>query len=306
MDSQEYFDEEKSGEQTFGDTVNNLFHCVLYNIKYKYAKPNTMKMLPIMILIMALAAACNQESKREPDTGNTLDKVMDKVASEEKSDPKHDHGDPMGQIHRAVVVKAKDAGTYTYVKLEENGEQFWAAITARPVEIGKAYAYSGGMMMEDFESKQLGITFDSVMFIQNFDEASKSKSKSSAFQKSDPHAHTKTRLHNNIKVEPAKGGHTIAGIYSNLESLGGKEVTVKGKVVKISKNIMNRHWIHIQDGTQSGKHYDLTITTYEPVNFSVGAVVTFNGILSADKDFGAGYVYDAIVENASVEQYTSL
>lgn len=265
-----------------------------------------MKLIPIFILIMALAAACNEERKREPDTGNALDKVMDKVASGEKNNPHEPHGQPMGQIHRAVVLEAKDAGTYTYVKLREEGKQFWAAITARPVEIGKSYVYSGGMMMEDFESKQLGITFDSVMFIQNFDEASKSQSKASTFQKSDPHSHTKTRLHNNIKVEPAKGGLTIAGIYSNLESLGGNEVTVKGKVVKISKNIMNRNWIHIQDGTQSGKYYDLTITTYDPVNFSVDDVVTFTGTLSVNKDFGAGYVYDAIVENASVEQTTAL
>ena len=265
-----------------------------------------MKPIPIFILIMALAAACNEESKREPDTGNALDKVMDQVSTGDKSDPQKDSGQPMDQIHRAVVLESKDAGTYTYVKLDENGKQFWAAITARQVEIGKSYVFSGGMMMQDFESKQLDITFDSVMFIQNFDEAGTSQPSKSSFQKPDPHSHTKTRLRNQIEVEPAKGGRTIAGIYDNLGSLDGNKVIVKGQVVKISKNIMNRNWIHIQDGTQSGKHYDLTITTYEPVNFSVGDVVTFTGTLSVDKDFGAGYLYDAIVENASVERTTAL
>lgn len=260
----------------------------------------------IWFIVLILAVSCNSGSDNTSQDYNALDKVMDRISSGDERDADGTKANAGGKYQLAVALEAMDAGTYTYVKLDENGRQFWAAITAMPVEVGKTYAYSGAMMMKDFESKKLGRTFDSVMFIQNFTETQTIGAESSSFQKSDPHAHTKTRLHNHIKVEPATGGITIAGIFSNLASLSDSQVTVKGQVVKISKNIMNRNWIHIQDGTKSDKHYDLTITTFEPVSFSVGDEVTFTGTLSVDKDFGAGYRYDAILENASVEKSTAL
>ena len=58
------------------------------------------------------------------------------------------------------------------------------------------------------------------------------------------------------------------------------------------------NWVHLQDGTKDGGNYDLAITTMDTV--LVGAVVVFNGIISVNKDFGAGYVYDVIMEDAKV------
>lgn len=267
-----------------------------------------MKYLPVFIFIMTLAAACNQDTKKSSESENALENVMNKLDAAGNGTSSDAGKSAKAMTHHAVVLEAVDAGTYTYVKLKAKDKEFWAAITARRVEIGKTYAYAEGLMMKDFESKQLGKTFDSVMFIQEFGEmpTAKIEAPASGFKQSDPHSHTKTRLHQQIEVQPAKGGETIAGIFDNLGNLGGNKVAVRGQVVKISKNIMNRNWIHIQDGTKSGKYYDLTITTYDPVNFSIGDVVTFTGTLSVDKDFGAGYRYDAIVENASVEQTTAL
>lgn len=259
----------------------------------------------IWILTLIVLVSCNSGSDNKSQDYSALDNVMGKISSDEKSVPTNS-GSKNSKYNLAVVLEAMDAGKYTYVRLNENGEQYWAAISAMPVEIGKTYAYSGAMMMKDFESKQLNRTFDSVMFIQEFMETATLGAEPSASQKADPHARTKTRMHDHIKVEKAPGGETIAGIYSNLKALGGSEITVKGQVVKVSRNIMNRNWIHIQDGTESGNHYDLTITTHEPVNCAVGDVVTFTGTLSVDKDFGAGYRYDAILENASIGQTTSL
>jgi hypothetical protein len=62
--------------------------------------------------------------------------------------------------------------------------------------------------------------------------------------------------------------------------------------------IMNRNWIHIQDGT--GDQLDLTVTTTE--NIALGSVVTLKGTIALDKDFGAGYRYDIIMEGAVVQQ----
>jgi hypothetical protein len=258
------------------------------------------------LLILIVLVSCGGGTDQSSRDYDALDKVMDKIASGDESSASGKTTGSGEKFNMAVAVEAIDAGTYTYVRLEEKGREFWAAITARPIEIGKTYAYSGAFLMKDFDSQQLGRTFDSVMFIQNFTETAAIGAENSDFQKSDPHAHTKTRMDNHIEVEPAADGETIAGIFSNLSSLENTQVTVKGQVVKISKNIMNRNWIHIQDGTQSGKFYDLTITSFEPVNFAVGDVITFTGKLSVDKDFGAGYRYTAILEDATWHEAKTL
>lgn len=56
---------------------------------------------------------------------------------------------------------------------------------------------------------------------------------------------------------------------------------------------MNRNWIHIKDGSQD--EYDMVVTTnsYVPEGkeFMMRAVVHLN------RDFGAGYAYDLILED---------
>jgi hypothetical protein len=71
-------------------------------------------------------------------------------------------------------------------------------------------------------------------------------------------------------------------------------------VVKVNNQILERNWIHLQDGSGSAaeRTHDLTITTDAVVK--LGDVVTFTGVLATGKDIGAGYAYDAIVENGKV------
>ena len=60
---------------------------------------------------------------------------------------------------------------------------------------------------------------------------------------------------------------------------------------------MNRNWLHIQDGSEEG--LDLTVTTEE--NIALGAIVSLEGVITLDKDFGAGYRYDIIMEKAMLK-----
>jgi len=94
----------------------------------------------------------------------------------------------------------------------------------------------------------------------------------------------------------------IADIYKKKDSLDKKQVTVKGKVVKVASGIMKRNWIHIQDGSgkASSKDNDLTVTSTKDLP-TVGQVVTATGTLAKNKDFGAGYFYTVIVEGATIK-----
>jgi hypothetical protein len=94
--------------------------------------------------------------------------------------------------------------------------------------------------------------------------------------------------------------YKISDLYKNKDTLDKQQVTVKGKVVKVSSGIMKKNWVHIQDGSGSAsvKNNDLTVTTTQDVP-SVGKTVTVSGTLYKGKDFGSGYYYDVIVEQAT-------
>ena len=99
-----------------------------------------------------------------------------------------------------------------------------------------------------------------------------------------------------ISIAPAEGGISIGELFSNKDSYAGKTVIIKGQVTKFSASIMKRNWVHLQDGTSGDGEHDLTITTQDVV--AVGDVVTFEGTITLDKDFGAGYKYAVIMEEA--------
>jgi hypothetical protein len=106
-----------------------------------------------------------------------------------------------------------------------------------------------------------------------------------------------------VKVDRAKGAnaYTVSETYEKAGTLDKKSVVVRGKVVKVSVGIMGKNWVHLQDGSgDTGKRTnDLVVTTQDAPK--VGDVVTAKGTLHKDKDFGAGYKYRVIVEEATVK-----
>lgn len=106
-----------------------------------------------------------------------------------------------------------------------------------------------------------------------------------------------------IKVEKAKGAdaYTVSEAYEKAGKLDKKTVVVRGKVVKVSKGIMGKNWVHLRDGSgDPGKGTNnLVFTTQDDPK--VGTVATAKGTLYKDKDFGAGYKYQVIVEEATVK-----
>ena len=100
-------------------------------------------------------------------------------------------------------------------------------------------------------------------------------------------------------IEPPEGGKTVAEIFQQKDELDGKPVLVRGVVTKVSNHILGRNWVHLQDGTGAPGANDLTVTT-EAV-LSVGDTVTVKGTLALNRDFGAGYQYDLLLESAEVQ-----
>jgi hypothetical protein len=103
-----------------------------------------------------------------------------------------------------------------------------------------------------------------------------------------------------ITLKPAEGGITIGELLSNKDKYAGKVVRIKGKVTKINPAILGKNWIHLQDGTGAGDLFDLTVTA--TVIPDIKSIITVEGKIALDKDFGHGYTYEILMEDAKIIQ----
>lgn len=202
------------------------------------------------------------------------------------------------EAHKVKVNEVLQTGTYTYINVTENNEDFWMAVGKAEVNVGEVVYYENAMEMKDFKSKDLDRTFDRILFIDAISNApiiSNIKAKDSLYhQRKDLGGEKK--VEEVIQVEVAEGGVTIGELYKNRKNYENKKVLVRGKVVKTNNGIMDRNWVHLKDGTSSGGKSDLTFTTIDTVK--VGDVVTMEGTVTLDKEYGAGYIYELVVESA--------
>ena len=212
-----------------------------------------------------------------------------------------------GDRIKGKVVQKMDAGSYTYILVEiAPGQQVWAAGPKSVVAIGKAVDFEKGMEMRDFTSKSLKKTFNSIYFVGSFGLPKVARGAATSQPASQPAASQPARPAGGAgtptveRVKKAAGGLTVAEVFAKASALDGKSVQVRGRVVKFNAGIMGKNWLHLRDGTgdASQQNHDLTVTSDGVA--SVGQIVLIKGTLRKDKDFGAGYTYSAMVENASI------
>src|SRR5690606_31037926 len=171
------------------------------------------------------------------------------------------------------------------------------------VNTGDKVTIPPGMIMRNHHSKTLNRTFDAVYFVSSISVAGMKPPENRPVSDGLDmvHGRTSAAAPSDMKfsglARPA-GGKTINDIYQQKEKLAGKEIILRGKVVKFSPQIMGKNWMHVQDGTGEKGSNDLTITT--AASAKVGDTVLVKGVLSANKDFGLGYKYDIIIEDAQV------
>jgi len=99
----------------------------------------------------------------------------------------------------------------------------------------------------------------------------------------------------------AEGGKTVLDVYTDKDTLANQKVVVRGKVVKTNAGIMNKDWVHIRDGSGEEGTNDLTVTTTSKPLPNVGDTVLVSGTVILDKDFGMGYQYPVMIEDAEVK-----
>ena len=200
----------------------------------------------------------------------------------------------MNQLTADEVVQSSQ---YTFIKSVKGDTEQWFAVPSAQVIKGMKYYYEGGREMKNFESKELNRVFENmILLVELFSKDPVAEQKPAA---SGTHHHASVNTEKiRVQMDPAPGGISIAELMENRKKYKNKSVIVKGIVTKFNPAIMNTNWVHIQDGTDYDKFFDLTLTTDE--NVRKGDTITFKGKIALDKDFGYGYFYNVLMEQGEI------
>ncbi len=206
------------------------------------------------------------------------------------------------KISYAKVLEVIDVMGYNYLRVDENGTERWVAITKAPVKAGDKIGYDTKTIMKDFKSKQLDKTFDEIVFANEVYFEQKNEK---VFSLKEAIA-VKTVKENEVEVMDSdfieKPFYTVEELHKFRKHLARKKVALKAKVYKVSVDIMKKDWVHLGDG--SGKESALTddiVFTTAHAKLKAGDHVIAHGTITIDKDFGFGYFYSVLGEDASFE-----
>ncbi len=211
-------------------------------------------------------------------------------SKQEESKPQMAKAPAATAQHQATVQEVIQVTEYTYLRVTEGEKEYWMAVPKAEIKKGEVVLYNQAMEMKDFESKDLKRKFASIFFV---DDLSTKLGAGSMNQPMKP-----TIEKQEIKIEQINGGVSIAQIFGNPSQYENKTITIKGKVTKVNTGIMKKNWLHIQDGTSSGQDFDLTVTTLDMAE--VGQTIVLTGKIVLNKDFGYGYSYKVLLEDAKI------
>ena len=230
---------------------------------------------------------------------------------------------------RGKVVERIDAAPYSYLRIAGPAGEVWAAVPQAAIENGAEVVIENPMAMDGFESKTLNRKFEKIYFGTLGGQGGAPQAAAPAGMPpgggapgpmggmppgamppggmppagmAAQHAAAGAGPTDvgDVKVPKATGANakTVAEIHAQKAQLKEKKVTVRGKVVKSNAGIMGKNWIHVRDGSGSQEKGDNDITVTSESAANVGEVLVITGVVRVDKDFGAGYAYPVIIEEA--------
>jgi hypothetical protein len=194
-----------------------------------------------------------------------------------------------------VVLEVIPVEQYSYLRIKTATGERWAAVSKSAIKVGATATVENAVVMNNFESKTLHKTFPEIAF------GNLAGSENGA---SNPHAEVAHAPDAKpIAVSKATGANarTVAEIITKSAELKDKQVLLHAQVVKFNPDIMGKNWLHLRDGsgTDVAKNNDLLVTSIGRAK--VGDVITVTGVVHVDKDFGSGYAYKTLIEDATIQ-----
>jgi hypothetical protein len=255
------------------------------------------KHIPLIISAMVIMAACNSG----PKVIELTNKKGSSQGSSTQLDGNEDASLSDAKLHSVVVKEVLPTTRYVYLKVKEAQKEFWIATGKMDVKKGGTYFYRGGLLKTDFESEEHNRVFEKIYLVSNLvskedhTTLAKTESKSNSVtekgiaEKEDIPTHTEKEIQH-------KGPVKIAELLKDPKRYEGHSVEINGTCVKTNPSIMGRNWLHLQDGSKDD--YDLVVTSNTLV--PEGSNITVRAVVALNRDFGAGYTYELILENGTL------
>jgi len=260
--------------------------------KVKYMQ--IIKQLLLSTLVVGLVASCGgDKTKLEADDpkGESAPAYKTKIFSDPKGEtPKSDHASSHREVH---VLEMLEGERYQYLRVRmADQSETWLVTRKGDFAAGGHYVFHQGLYKTNYHSTEFDRTFDEIYLVSDLglaeDEHGSNDSRKPTVQAGKEIEKPKQAL------EVPEGSVSIRDLITNSDQYVNQQVQVTGRVVKVNPNIMDRNWVHLADGTMNS--FDFVLTTNETV--PTGHELTFVGTFRTDRDFGAGYTYDFIVEEA--------
>jgi hypothetical protein len=239
------------------------------------------------IALLFAGMAC----KQGPNTG-------DPIPLETEASMSDVHRDVVMDLRKITVVEAVPTSKYLYLKVAEDGREYWMATSPSQVKPGEVYYYNEALIRADFESKEMERVFDTIYLVTRIVPEAKVESlrpvKSIAIP--DPEASGSEGSEMGTAESQDATPVKIASVLDDPASFEGKWVEISGTCTKVNEGILNRNWIHIKDGSADDR--DFVVTSSASVK--PGDPVKMKAVVRLDKDFGAGYSYAILLEDGVV------
>lgn len=196
-------------------------------------------------------------------------------------------------VSRVEVLELMQGDRYSYMRVSDGQKDFWIATQKGDFEAGAEYLIEEGIYKTGYYSSEFNRTFEEIYLVSVIAPYEGQGEASSMTTEGAPGG-----VASSVKADTPAQKVNIAQIVANPGRYSGKVLQLSGTVVKVNANIMDRNWLHLKDGSKDS--YDFVVTSSSGV--PVGHKVNLKGILSVNRDFGAGYRYDLILEDAVILQ----
>jgi len=225
------------------------------------------------------------------------------------------------------VLETYDVDVYTYARVATGGGETWVAVDRTPLAVGAEIALDQAAVMHDFWSRTQQRTFEWIVFGRiaascspaGMPEAAVAAHRAAGVGSAadaaaahraagvtvgDTATPAQAVVRRAIPVEKAAGvdGRTVAEVVTQAAALDDKPVAVRGRVARYTSDVLGKNWLHLRDGSGSAAEGsdDVLVTTTEQAR--VGDIVLVRGTVRTNRDFGAGYAYKIVIEDATLER----
>jgi hypothetical protein len=258
----------------------------------------------ITAAILLSVTSCKNEPKVIAPTVESEEstKPSGVFSNESSSESKVDFNNPLAkELHKVIVNEVLPTQKYVYLNVNEGDKQFWIATGKVSVKVGETYFYRGGLLKKNFESKEYNRIFETVYLVTSLVPEKHGNNQGSVdvsdYRETNNNYPPKEVIPTHTeKIVEHKGSIKIAELVKDPKKYEGKTVQLSGVCTKINAGIMDRNWIHIKDGSKDD--FDLVVTS--SIFVPEGSAITIKAIVILNKDFGAGYKYDLILEEGEL------